>query len=157
VVLTPCLLIENFHRFCSQWLCILIPQWIFTMSAQREFSWIFPSVVFVFPSLADIMSPQRELSRVLPSVVSFYFKSPTVLSSKWPFSFIFVMRECVNSWALTYKWFRLLAFDLWCLRATKSKEKYCRHPNLYRLILMFPGLSDDNLRSLIDNCVLKTT
>jgi hypothetical protein len=25
----------------------------------------------------------------------------------------------------------------------------CRHPNLYRLILMVPGLSDDNLRSLI--------
>ena len=25
----------------------------------------------------------------------------------------------------------------------------CRHPNLYRLILMVPGLSDDNLRFLI--------
>ena len=33
----------------------------------------------------------------------------------------------------------------------------CRHLNLYWLILMVPGLSDDNLKSLISECVLKTT
>jgi hypothetical protein len=34
----PCLLRENFHGFCPQWLCIFIPQQIFTVSPQRELS-----------------------------------------------------------------------------------------------------------------------
>ena len=70
------------------------------------------------------------------------------------FYFIFVMRGCVDSWASTYKWFRLLAFDRRYFKVTKSKEGYYRHSNLYQSILMVPGLSDDNSRSLIwQTCV----
>ena len=58
-IYAPCLLKENFHGFCRQWLCIFIPQWIYTMSPQREFSWILPSVVFQFhPQWIYTVSPQ---------------------------------------------------------------------------------------------------
>jgi hypothetical protein len=86
----PCLPKENFHGFCPQWLLFFYyPQWIFTMSPQREFSWVFalsgffyfifpsvflpcllienfhgilPSVALSFSSLVDTVSPQRVLS-----------------------------------------------------------------------------------------------
>ena len=126
----PCLLKDNFYGFCPQWFCIVIPQWI-PYLLRVNFYGFYPQWFF------------------------FYFKSLTVLSSKGPFLSFFVMRECVGSWASTYKWFLLLAFDLWCLKATKLKEGYCRHPNLYRLILMVLDLNDDNLRSLIRRMCVK--
>ena len=36
--LIPCLVRENFHGFWPQWLYILIPRRIYTMSPKREFS-----------------------------------------------------------------------------------------------------------------------
>ena len=50
----PCLLIENFHGFCPQWLCIFIPWWIYTVSLQREFSWVLPLVALYFHPSADL-------------------------------------------------------------------------------------------------------
>ena len=49
----PCLLRENFHGFCPQWLCIFIPQRIYTVSSPRELSRILPSVAFRFHPLED--------------------------------------------------------------------------------------------------------
>ena len=43
----PCLLRENFHGFCTQWLCIFIRQQIFIVSPQRELSWVLPLVVYL--------------------------------------------------------------------------------------------------------------
>jgi hypothetical protein len=62
----PCLLRENFHIFCPQWLFFYYyyyyPQWIFTMSPQREFSWVLSSVAsFLLFSPVDLyrVSPKR--------------------------------------------------------------------------------------------------
>ena len=49
----PCLLRENCHELCPQWLYIFIPQRIYTVSPQRELSWIFPSMAFHFHPSED--------------------------------------------------------------------------------------------------------
>ena len=53
---TPCLLRENYHGFCPQWLCIFIPLRIYTVSTQRKFSWILPSVALYFHPSKDLHS-----------------------------------------------------------------------------------------------------
>ena len=50
----PCLLRENFHGFCSQWFYIFITQRIYTVSPQRELSWIFPLVALYFLLSEDL-------------------------------------------------------------------------------------------------------
>ena len=66
---------ENFHRFCPQWLYIFIPQRIFTMSL-RERTINFNPRGFL-PCLL-----KENFHGYYPQLFSFYFKSPTVLSSK---------------------------------------------------------------------------
>jgi hypothetical protein len=72
---TPCLLRENYHGFCPQCLCIFIPQRIYTVSPQRELSWILPLMAFHFHPPVDTVSPRRELSRILPSVALHFHPS----------------------------------------------------------------------------------
>jgi hypothetical protein len=58
--LIPCLLKENFHGFCPQWLYTFIPQRIYTMSAQREFLWILPSVSLYFHPFENLYHVSSE-------------------------------------------------------------------------------------------------
>jgi hypothetical protein len=53
-VFTLCLLIEKYHELFPQWLCIFIPQRIYTVSSPRELSRILPSVAFHFHPLEDL-------------------------------------------------------------------------------------------------------
>ena len=146
---TLCLFERKSRILPSAALHSAFPQWIFIVSL-REGTTDFALSGLPFSSLVDTVSPQRELSQVLPLVVFFLLlNSQQFCPPKDPFYFIVVMCGCVDSWASTYKWFLLLAFDLRYLKETKSKEGDCRHSNLYRSILMVPSLSDDNLRSLI--------
>jgi hypothetical protein len=64
----PCLLRENYHGFCPQWLYIFIPQRIYTMSPQRELSQIFPSVALHFHPSANLyrFSSERNYHRFCP-------------------------------------------------------------------------------------------
>ncbi len=92
----PCLHRENFHGFCPQWLpLIFIPQWIYTVSHQREISWIFPSVIFHFHLQWIPCLLKENFHGFYPQWFSFYFKSPTVLSSKGPF---ILFLRCVSVW-----------------------------------------------------------
>jgi hypothetical protein len=119
----PCLLRENYHGFCPQWLYISSLKGV-TLCLLRENFTIFPLVALYFHPSEDLypVSSERTItdfslsgfvfsspSRFTPCLFRenfhgfypqwffFYFKSSIVLSSKGPFSFIFVMRECVDS------------------------------------------------------------
>ena len=81
----PCLLRENYHEFFPQWPYIFTPQWILSVSPQREFSRILPSVVFHFHPQWIPFLLRKKFHGFYPQWFSFYFKSPTVLSSKRPF------------------------------------------------------------------------
>ena len=135
----PCLLKENFYGLYPQWFCIFNPSGFVPCLLRKKFHrFCLNGPLYFHPQWICFVSPQRELSQILPLVVFLSFPTPTVFLS----------------WASIYKWFRLLSFDLWCFRATKSKEGYCRHPNLYRSIIMVLGLNDDCSRSLLwQKCV----
>ena len=128
-----CLLRENFHGSCPQWLLFFyFPQWIFTMSPQKEFSWTLAlSGPFIFIPKGYRVSLESTFTKFSSSGFYFILNPQQFCPPRIPFDFIVVMHECVDSWASTYKWFHLLAFNLRCLRKTKSKEGYCRHPNMY--------------------------
>jgi hypothetical protein len=94
---TPCLLVENFHGFCPQWLLFfsfLFPSGFSSCLLRENFHGFFPQWSFIFipdgiiPCLlkknfhgpfslsghsflspVDTVSPQRVLSRILPAVV----------------------------------------------------------------------------------------
>ena len=101
---SPCLFEKEPQSLPSMAVHFAFPQRIYTV---RELSWILPSVKFHFHPhwfFILLLNPQQ------------------FCPLKDPFYFIILMRECVDSWASTNKWFRLLAFGLRCLRATKSRE-----------------------------------
>ena len=75
----PCLLRENYHGFFPQWPFISIPQRIDTMSSQREFSWILPSVTLYF-------HPSEDLYHVCSERIFMDFAlSDFIFSSLWEF------------------------------------------------------------------------
>ncbi len=144
---------RTFMDFCPQWfLFFYCPQWIFTMSPRSEFFMDFcPQWSFIFiPSEYRVSLKSTFTDFTFNSFhFHFTFKSPTVLSSRGT-----LLRYCCDAWvyglvSINLQMVSSIGFDLRCLRATKSKKGYCSHLNLYRSIFMVPGLSDDNLRSLI--------
>ena len=118
-----CLIRENFHGLRPQWFLFYFPQWIFTMSPQKEFSRISPPMAsFLFPqriytvSLREgttnfafngfIFISSKDFHRLLPLVVfyfypywfSFYFSIPnSFVLPRTLFYFIVVMCDCVDS------------------------------------------------------------
>ena len=141
------------------------------VSPQREHSRILPSVaLFLFSSLRGFIlcllrvtdfalsglsfHPQwipcllrENFHGFYPQWFSLYFKSPTVLSSKGPFT---LLLWCVSVWTHEHRptngfvyW--LSTFNAW----GQLSQKRGTHPNLYWSILMVSGLNDNNLRFLI--------
>ena len=97
---TPCLLRENYHGFCPQWLYIFIPQRIYTVFPQRESSWILPSVALHFHHSMDFHRVSLEKTITDFALSGFVFSSlsgflPCLLRRdyhgfclQWPFIFI---------------------------------------------------------------------
>ena len=111
--------------------------------SERTIMDFFPQWSFIFIPNGYCVSLKRTFTGFTLSGFSFILNPQQFCPPKDPL-FYFCDAWMCGLMSDTYKWFRLLAFDLRCLRATKSKEGYCRHPNLYRLILMVLGLNDDN-------------
>jgi hypothetical protein len=88
-----------FMGLCPQWLLFFyFPQWIFTMSPQREFSWTFAlSGPFIFIPSGYRVSSESTFTKFSPSGFYFILNPQQFCPPRIPFYFIVVMHEHVDS------------------------------------------------------------
>ena len=121
---SSCLLRENFHGLCPQWLPFHFPQRIFISSHPREFSWISPSVV------SFLFSPEELYMSLREGTTDFAFNGFTFCIS--PEDLYCVSSRGNHRFCLQWLYIFISLEDLYCV-SSRRNHRFC----LQRLYILY--------------------